>query len=94
MKNDALLLSNDDNEFCIVTYDNEHEAWTNISLSRETKQFTLYGENHPDGDPLPVAMDEALMEELSHVNKILYVNLDSESGEPTEEAWLPFSVEE
>lgn len=94
MKNDALLLSNDDNEYCIVTYDNDHEAWTSVSLSRETKQFTLYGERRPDGDHLPVALDESLIEELSTITKILYVNLDSETGEPEEEAWLPFSVDD
>ncbi len=93
MKNDALLLSNDDNEYCIVTYDNDHETWDSIKLDQETGKITLFGQNHPDGDVLPVPMTPELIEELKKIEKILYVNLNSESGEPEEEAWLPFLVD-
>ena len=93
MQNEALLLTNEAGEYCIVTYDNEKEDWQKVSLFKSTGQFVLYSAVNPDGDMLPIPLDPEIVSSLEAVDKILYVNLDSKTAEPMEEGWLPFSVE-
>lgn len=92
MQHEALLLSNDDGDYCIVTYDNEQQDWQKISLFRSTGQFVMFSSENPDGDMLPVPMDDDIIKALEGIEKILYVNLSSETAEPIEEGWLPFNI--
>lgn len=94
MQNEALLLTNEDGEYCIVTYDNDKETWEKVTLFKSTGQFVLYSQENPDGDMLPIPLDPEVITALGSVDKILYVNLDSETAEPMEEGWLPFSVQD
>ena len=94
MQNEALLLTNEDGEYCIVTYDNDKETWEKVILFTSTGQLVLYSQENPDGDMLPIPLDPEVVTALGSVDKILYVNLDSQTAEPMEEGWLPFSVQD